>query len=63
MAVEPVRSQKTTVIVLRCSRAGAAASSGVPQAEQKRASSAFSRPQLGQAPIQPSLGPALAAPT
>ena len=62
MAVEPVRSQKTTLMVLRCSRAGASASSGAPQAEQKRASSAFSLPQLGQATMGPSLGPALAAP-
>ncbi len=47
-AVEPTRSQKRIVTTLRCSRAGSAAASAVPHALQKRASSAFSRPQLGQ---------------
>ena len=47
-AVEPVTSQNTTVTVLRYLAFAGAASSGAPQAEQKRASSAFSLPQLGQ---------------
>jgi hypothetical protein len=51
MLVEPTRSQKRTVTVLRSS-APARASSGVPQAGQKRASSSLSLPQLGQASIE-----------
>ena len=47
-AVKPTRSQKRQVTTLRSSRGGASASSDVAHHEQKRASSAFSRPQLGQ---------------
>jgi hypothetical protein len=47
-AVEPVRSQKRTVNVLRTSRGAGVVASGAPQALQKRASPAFSCPQLAQ---------------
>jgi hypothetical protein len=47
-AVDPVRSQKTTVTVLRTSRPVAAVASGAPQPLQKPASIAFSRPQPPQ---------------
>ena len=51
-AVEPTRSQKRMVTTLRDSRAGSVGSSGVPHALQKRASSAFSRPQLGHSAMR-----------
>src|SRR5262245_24904436 len=47
-AVDPTRSQKSTVTTLRCSRAGSEPASSAPHALQKRASSALARPQLGQ---------------
>ena len=47
-SVEPVTSQKTIETVLRTS-AVSAASSRVPQTEQKLAPSPFSEPQFGQA--------------
>jgi hypothetical protein len=47
-AVKPTRSQKRHVTTFRSSRAAVGAANAVPQAEQKRASAAFSRPQLGQ---------------
>jgi hypothetical protein len=47
-SVEPVMSQKTTVTVFLTSRAGTAASNGVPHLGQKFASSAVSCPQLAQ---------------
>ena len=46
--VESTTSAKRTVTIFRTSRADGA-SSGEPHALQKRASSGFSRPQLGQA--------------
>ena len=49
--MKPTRSPKRHVTTFRSSRAGAAASSGVAHCEQKRASSAFSCPQLGQVRI------------
>ena len=52
-AVEPTRSQKRIVTTFRCSASTAV--SEVPHALQKRASSAFSRPQLGQVAMWRSL--------
>ena len=46
-AVEPTRSAKRTVSILRSRRSGCGAVRAAPQAEQKRASAAFSRPQEG----------------
>src|SRR6187431_576371 len=54
-AVEPTRSQKRIVTTLRCSCMGVDVVSAVPQALQKRASSAFSRPQLGHVGMARSL--------
>src|SRR5215470_7708 len=48
-AVEPARSQKSTVTTLRYSRlCASSAASGAPQELQKLESGGFSRPQLGQ---------------
>jgi hypothetical protein len=47
-AVDSVTSQNSTVTVLRTSRGDAVVVSAAPQPLQKRASSAFSRPQLAQ---------------
>ena len=46
--VEPFRSEKTIVTVLRTSWAGSAAASGVPQKPHSRNRRGFSSPQLGQ---------------
>jgi hypothetical protein len=47
-AVEPVTSQKSTVTVFRCSRAGAKASNGAAQYGRKRKSPSLSRPHSVQ---------------
>ena len=47
-AVEPTTSAKRTVTVFRTSRAGAASTSGAPQAPQKRNPSGFSWPHWAQ---------------
>src|SRR5919199_6442304 len=46
--VEPFRSEKTIVTVLRTSCDGTAGASGVPQNPHRRKRSGFSSPQLGQ---------------
>ena len=51
MAVDPFRSEKTIVTVLRISCGGAADASGVPQKPQRRNLSGFSSPQFGQMAI------------
>ena len=47
-AVEPVRSQKRTVTVLRCSRSAGAGARAPPQLAQRGKPSGVSRPQLAQ---------------
>src|SRR5581483_4831337 len=49
--VEPFRSEKTIVTVLRTSRAGSGAASGVPQNPHRRKRSGFSSPHAGQTAI------------
>jgi hypothetical protein len=46
--VKPLTSQKSTVTVFRCSRAGETSTSGVPQASQKRAPARLSVPHPTQ---------------
>ena len=48
MLVDPLRSEKTIVTILRTSCAGAAASSAEPQAKQNFATSGFSVPHCEQ---------------
>src|SRR5262245_35362481 len=47
-AVEPLRSQKSTVTTLRTSRGASAGASAAPQFPQKRKPSGFSLPQAAQ---------------
>src|SRR6266480_3162322 len=51
IAVDPLRSEKTIVTVLRTSCAGSAGASGLPQNPQRRNFAGFSSPQLGQSCI------------
>ncbi len=59
MAVEPVTSEKTMVMIFRTSGASSGAASGEPQPAQKRASSAFCLPQLVQNGIVEIVGSAV----
>ena len=47
-SVEPLRSEKTMVTVLRISWTGAGGARGVPQNPHSRNRAGFSSPQLGQ---------------